>query len=631
VSECWTPAWEEACRVGLAAHARRASAGEPDPAVPVDCPMLDRIVAAFGLSGFERDLLVLAAADELGDPVGALSPATALERLDGAHWAAVAPSAALRRWELVRVDGTEPLHGRVRIDERVLFALLGVRTVDGGLRRLARPLEPTAAADALPSIANAAAMMAERLAGEDSPLLQLSGPDLGASRRVAASAAARLGLAAWELDVSALPAAPEDIDALSVLLERELVLGDAIAVAVDEASDAPGRRALRRLADRTGAPLVVVAERLGRDWERPTVAIELAQVAPDELTQLWTDGLGPAARDVTATIARLVSDFGLPVDRVSDVAADARAEAARGEDLGAATWRAARRCARSALDGLAERVTAVAAWEDLVLPELHLRTLREIAAHVRARGTVEREWGFGARGESLAVTALFHGPSGVGKTLAARVIASELDLDLYRIDLSQTVSKYIGETEKNLKRLFDAAEQSGAVLVFDEADALFGKRSEVHDAQDRYANIEVSYLLQRMDAYRGLAVLTTNLPANLDAAFQRRIRYAVAFPLPDQASRRRIWARAFPAAAPASELDLDQLAQLAISGAGIAAIALGAAVQAADAGVPIAMAHVLRAAQSEYAKLGRSISATELEGWSLPEPDRARLRAVGAS
>ncbi len=210
---------------------------------------------------------------------------------------------------------------------------------------------------------------------------------------------------------------------------------------------------------------------------------------------------------------------------------------------------------------------------------------------------------------------MFAGASGVGKTLAAEVIANELHLDLYRVDLSSTVSKFIGETEKNLRRIFDAAEEGGAVLLFDEADALFGKRSEVKDSHDRYANIEVSYLLQRMESYRGLAVLTTNLKSSLDPAFLRRIRFIVHFPFPDVRQRGDIWRRAFPAATPTNKLDIAKLARLNVAGGNIKNIAMGAAFIAADEDRPVGMGHVLAAARAEYAKLEKSLTPAEIEGW----------------
>ena len=195
------------------------------------------------------------------------------------------------------------------------------------------------------------------------------------------------------------------------------------------------------------------------------------------------------------------------------------------------------------------------------------------------------------------------------------MLAQELRLDLYRIDLSAVVSKYIGETEKNLRRVFDAAEVSGAILLFDEADALFGKRSDVKDSHDRYANIEVSYLLQRMEAYRGLAILTSNLKDALDTAFLRRIRFIVHFPFPDAEQRAAIWQQIFPAATPVAGLDMHKLARLNVAGGNIRNIALHAAFLAADANEPVGMAHLLAAARREYAKLERPVTEAEIREW----------------
>lgn len=239
-----------------------------------------------------------------------------------------------------------------------------------------------------------------------------------------------------------------------------------------------------------------------------------------------------------------------------------------------------------------------------------------MAAQVRHRLTVYQDWGFGHRStRGLGITALFAGESGTGKTMAAEVLANELNLDLYRIDLSAVVSKYIGETERNLRRLFDAADESGAILLFDEADALFGKRSEVKDSHDRYANIEVSYLLQRMEAYRGLAILTTNMKAALDQAFHRRLRFVIQFPFPDASQREAIWRSMFPAATPTDGLDYAKLAKLHMAGGNIRNIALNAAFLAAHAGESVRMGHLLQAAHSEAAKRDRPLSDAETRGW----------------
>jgi SpoVK/Ycf46/Vps4 family AAA+-type ATPase len=245
-----------------------------------------------------------------------------------------------------------------------------------------------------------------------------------------------------------------------------------------------------------------------------------------------------------------------------------------------------------------------------------METLRQIAIHVRQRAKVYQTWGFAGKGSrGLGISAMFAGPSGTGKTMAAEVLANDLRLDLYRIDLSQVVSKYIGETEKNLRRVFDAADLGAAILLFDEADALFGKRSEVRDSHDRYANIEVSYLLQRMEAYRGLAILTTNRKSALDQAFLRRIRFVVEFPFPEPAERAEIWRRIFPAATPVEGVRVDRLARLNAAGGHIRNIAVGAAFLAAEAGEPVRMSHLLSAARSEFAKLERPLTDAEVAGW----------------
>jgi SpoVK/Ycf46/Vps4 family AAA+-type ATPase len=279
-------------------------------------------------------------------------------------------------------------------------------------------------------------------------------------------------------------------------------------------------------------------------------------------------------------------------------------------------WNASRERARQGLDSLAERIETRCGWDDLVLPPAQIEVLRTLAVQVRERDRVYRQWGFAEKStRGLGIAALFAGTSGTGKTLAAEVISNELRLDLYRIDLASLVSKYIGETEKNLARVFAAAETSGAILLFDEADALFGKRSEVRDSHDRYANIEVSYLLQRIESYRGLSILTTNLKQAVDPAFLRRIRFIIQFPFPENAARRDIWERVFPVAVPREAIDLDKLARLNLAGGYIRNIVLNAAFLAADRGEPVRMSHLRTAAEAEYAKLERPLPRAEVGDW----------------
>jgi SpoVK/Ycf46/Vps4 family AAA+-type ATPase len=272
---------------------------------------------------------------------------------------------------------------------------------------------------------------------------------------------------------------------------------------------------------------------------------------------------------------------------------------------------AVRRLASGRLENLAVRIAPRRTWDDLVLPRHQERQLRELVARYRLSTTVYDDWGFRPI-PSSGIVALFAGPSGTGKTLAVEVIGHALNLDVYKIDLSTVVSKYIGETEKNLEQIFSAASSANLVLFFDEADAIFGKRSEVADAHDRYANIEVAYLLQRLERYDGIVAMATNLRANIDDAFLRRIHVHVEFRDPDEQERLRIWQLSFPPSAPAEELDLPWLAkQFRITGGNIRNAALTAAFFAAEDDRPIAMQDVVRGLDREFEKIGRLRTETD--------------------
>lgn len=336
-----------------------------------------------------------------------------------------------------------------------------------------------------------------------------------------------------------------------------------------------------------------------------------------EQRDLWQAALGVLTAELNGHVDAVVSHFNLSAPTIRAIGTEFQHQPST---VNAQTpdrlWEACRTQARTRLDDLAQRIQPSATWANLVLPTAQRQLLRELVAQVRQRTTVYETWEFALRGSNgLGISALFAGTSGTGKTMAAEVLAQALQLDLYRIDLSQVVSKYIGETEKNLRRVFDAAEAGGAILLFDEADALFGKRSEVKDSHDRHANIEVSYLLQRMEAYRGLAILTTNLRSAIDPAFLRRIRFVVQFPFLDTAQRTEIWQGMFPAKLPTEGLDYSKLAQLNVAGGNIRNIALNAAFLAADSGESVQMKHLLRAAKSEYAKLEKTLTDAEAGDW----------------
>ena len=599
---------------------------------------LDALCASFGLSRFERDLLLLCAGIELDSTVAPLCAAAqgdpsrnyptfslALAALPDAHWSALTPDAPLRRWRLIEVgNGPALTVTPLRIDERVLHYLAGVPQLDERLVGMIEPLAPAAIADLVPSHA----VVAESIAAAWSaaaerrrvPVVQLSTAYPVDCRPVASAAAAAVGLRAMALPSDLIPTAAAELGALLRLCEREAALGGAVLLLeFDSDSSAPEdarSRGAERLIERFNGPIVITSREPRPITHRPVIQLNVDRPTTPEQRSAWR--LALATLDDASRVDAIASQFSMGLPAIRSIAAEAiaRAAALPGADIAEVTWSTCRGHCRTRLDGLAQRIEPAAGWEDLVLPEPQIQSLRQIAIHVRHRATVYDKWGFGAKSSrGLGISALFAGVSGTGKTMAAEVLAAELRLDLYRIDLASMVSKYIGETEKNLRKVFDAAEESGAILLFDEADALFGKRSEVKDSHDRYANIEVSYLLQRIEAYRGLAILTTNLKSSLDTAFLRRLRFIVQFPFPDAEQRAEIWRRVFPAATPTEGLDISKLAKLNVPGGNIRNIALNAAFLAAEAGQAIWMSHIYQAAKAEYAKLERPGVEAEIGGW----------------
>jgi hypothetical protein len=595
--------------------ALRSLLDEDDAPLPEPPPALERIAAAFGLSPFERDLLLFCAAGELDPEFPSATFGVALAAIPMPHWSALAPTAPLRRYRLIEMDAREPLvSARLRIDERILHELVGVPHLDARLHGLVEPLSPAELPGSRRALVDKLAALWERPAVAGWPVVQLCAVDASAMRELVAAAAELHRLAPFALAAADVPASPSERDGLARLWEREAALLGAVLLIEREDDDPPdATRAATRLAETIGAPVALAGREPVPLRGRTTVRLTVPALGVGERTALWRDALGPAAAGLDGDVDAVALQFALSAQAVRAAAADLAGQGSTGAD---ALWEAAREQARPRLEELAQRIDPCACWDDLVVPELQGRTLREIVLHVRNRVRVYEAWGFaGKSARGLGISALFTGPSGTGKTMAAEVLANELRLDLYRIDLSSVVSKYIGETEKNLRRVFDAADGGGAILLFDEADALFGKRSEVKDSHDRYANIEVGYLLQRMEAYRGLAILTTNMRGALDAAFLRRLRFVVQFPFPDAARRAEIWRRVFPADAPTEGLDPASLARLDVAGGTIRNVALNAAFLAADAGEPIRMSHLARAARSEVAKLERPLTESEIGGW----------------
>jgi AAA+ superfamily predicted ATPase len=455
------------------------------------------------------------------------------------------------------------------------------------------------------------------------PALHLVGPP-GAGKGASARALCdRLGLKLFVLDPAVLELTPADLDEFLPTIDRDGILLE-FAVYCDltkiELNGPPGAAAVAAQRFNRLGILRIAGSRnpLGLDD-----ALSVSITKPDAAAQsaLWRVALNGSATALSGRIDLLVQQFDFGPQQIAEAAAATRESLELShpldDDTGAEAllWQSCRARAGNRLEDLAQRIQPAFGWDDIVVADDVMGQLREIAAQVELRPLVYGRWGFGERlSRGRGITALFAGPSGTGKTMAAEVLANALRLDLYRVDLASVVSKYIGETEKNLRRIFDAAEDGGVILFFDEADALFGKRSDVKDSHDRYANIEISYLLQRMEAYQGLAVLATNMKAILDQAFFRRIRFVVNFPFPDATQRAEIWRRMFPATAPTYGLELARLSRLNVAGGSIRNIALNAAFLAAKADQPICMTHVLEAARAEYAKLEKPLTDAEFRG-----------------
>jgi hypothetical protein len=613
-------------------------------------PALETLVQLFGLSAFERNVLLLCAGAELDSSFAASFAAAhgnplhpyptfglALATMPHAHWSALAPDAPLRYWRLLEFaqggspgapNTTRPL----RIDERILHYLTGISHLDERLAASAQ--RASVEQELMPSHERIAQQIltgwkqaGQKHAGRKHspadgrwPIILLSGPSAQNIQTLAARACVFAG---WDLHVISSDAVPTGIaerNSFMRLWERESVLSRT-AVLLDHhdhsQTEPTHAAAVSDFIQKINAALMVSSRERPRFRGRPSLEFDVKPPTPAEQGAEWRLALGELAVSFNGGLDILASQFSLTGPAIRSAATSVRSSPAEGKQhLLDGIWEECRRLTRTRMDDLAQRIESAAAWDDLVLPDAQKDILREIVAHVKCRNCVYESWGFATKGgRGLGISALFAGASGTGKTMAGEVLARDLRLDLYRIDLSSVISKYIGETEKNLRRLFDAAEEGGAILLFDEADALFGKRSEVKDSHDRYANIEVSYLLQRMECYRGLAILTTNFKSALDAAFLRRIRFVLQFPFPDAEQRAEIWRRIFPASTPTRGLELQKLAQLNVPGGNIRNIALNSAFLAADEASDVRMSHILRAARSEYAKLEKTLTEGETHGW----------------
>jgi hypothetical protein len=588
------------------------------------------VAESFGLSPADLDILLLSALVDL-DPearelcrahpsnAGQPRPTVGLA-LDitgtptdhvsaSAHFGETAP---LVRHHLVAIEGfDQPLTSRpYAVPDRVVRALWGSSQVDPLLRNLVTPLigVPSPEAEA---VARAIRTGVRTVYVRERPA--------ASGLAFAASIIDALEVSAIAFDLRRL-GADHSAYGVAAAAAREGGLRDSLVVIGPIDKLATDLEALTPLVDAPWPVVMYGSQAWEPSWSRSIpYVVEAPRVDQSSVSELWSTTLArhdtqldPDARDV-------VSVLRLTPDEAVRAAVSAVLAAASDETRGPITPQHVRVAARAQsagrLETLAERVEPRTSFDDLVLAPRLLEQVTQIAARRRHRDRVLGEWGMGGpASRGRGITALFAGDSGTGKTLSAEAIAGELGVDLYVIDLSTVVDKYIGETEKNLGRVFDEAEGINGVLFFDEADAIFGKRTETSDARDRYANVEVAYLLQRMERFDGVAILATNLRSNIDEAFTRRLDVIVHFMLPDAEHRRLLWERHLPDTLPKSDdIDIPFLAKkFDIAGGVIRNVALTAAYRAADQGEPVSMAHLLWAMNFEFTKMGRLFDSTGL-------------------
>jgi AAA+ superfamily predicted ATPase len=622
------PSLDEQVAEALAA---REAAAMVDPP-----PALVMLANLFALSAFERDTLLLCAALDFDPTLASLCGAAlgnpsrnyptfslALSLFDEPRWDALCAQTPLRYSRLLEISqpGAVALTAAaLRADERIVNFLKGINVLDDRLSTLVNPVDSTHGMGLAASQRAIVDDILQRLQavpqGSILPVVQLRGGDEGSALAIARLVCATVGRQLYSTEVETLPSQIADIETMARLWHREsFLLPLALYIQVEnlDGDSTETNAALHRILSREIGLIFLSVPDTALRLNRPSLIVEVQRPTPAEQCELWTSLLNATASEteVCDTAKALVGQFDFSVNDILEAAS--LASNCADAQIQTSVWRACRNVTRPRLDSLAQRLKPKATWDDLVLPEEQMSLMRQIAGQVRNRHKVYDEWGFSrSMNRGFGINALFSGESGTGKTMAAEVLANDLQLNLYRIDLSAVVSKYIGETEKNLRKLFDGAERGGSILLFDEADALFGKRSEVKDSHDRYANIEINYLLQRMEAFRGLAILATNMKSSLDAAFMRRLRFIVNLPFPGIKERKLIWQKALPPQTPTRGLDYERLARLSLSGGNIHSIALNAAFIAAQNGQTVTMPILTTAVRAELKKLEKGYSESEL-------------------
>ncbi|MEP6068060.1 MAG: AAA family ATPase [Paracoccaceae bacterium] len=592
----------------LAVFAKDMISGDPLDLSVFEGTRVSQLGAGFNLRSDETAVLCLLAALSLSDAHNTRLPeltiGAALKMFPTLGWSDFAPTSVLRDWYLIHASPTNELHrSRLNIDSHILNWILSVPSVDHRLKPYVAQLPDTTV---LPRFYNdfIARSCAHISSGPSASQCMIVGDGPMIRARAACDAISRLGMRPLPLEPGIMDLPAPDRTHLFRLIARETILSKSLPViAFPDKNDL----VLHRLQG-LGVPAFILCDHAPRTPSASVHVLALPTLDATLRAHVWRDHLGVADAE---QINALAETFHIGADEI--VAICNSSDHSDPDQKLANIWSTARQNLRPSNNPLAHVATPKATWDDLILPPLTERTLKAFSGQVRHRAKVYRTWGFADRlHRGLGITALFAGPSGTGKTLAAEVIANDLQLDLLHVNISQVVDKYIGETEKHIGRMFDAAERSGAILFFDEADALFGQRSDGDSNQSRFASMTVAYLLQRIETSSAVCILATNLLGNIDDAFMRRMRYVIHFAFPAASERKHLWETVFPASAPVSALDFAKLAQLPAAGGTIRNASLNAAFLAADEDSDIGMLHVLHALELENSKLAQPLDLNPL-------------------
>ena len=617
------------------AVADQCLASEPRPALVTISQQFGLTTLEYGLlllcigMEFEPDVAILCGQAQNSKTLNYPTFSLAFSLFENPDWSVMSPERPLRYWRLVEIvqSVVQPLStSALRADERVVNYVKGLNYLDDRLHPFVSKLEHDDTEIVLPPSQQATLQRVLQYLSSSQPqsrlpVVQVLGSDIKSKRLVLWHIAQAVGWTIYEISSDLIPDSVSELDTFSRLWQRESFLTP-VALYIDahdrkdqgESISAWSAR-LTRFLERGDGVFFIGTYDPTPISNRAVLKIDVAKPTTLEQRRAWEAVLSEHAPQAASQLA---GQFDLSIAEIQEiadlVATNPSSNGHNIDDIYDRLWYECIATTRPRLDTLAQRINAKATWNDIVLPDTALRLLQQITNQVRNRAIVYDNWGFRERmSRGLGMIALFSGESGTGKTMAAEVIATDLGLNLYRIDLSAVVSKYIGETEKNLRKLFDAAEEGGSILFFDEADAIFGKRSQVKDSRDRYANIETNYLLQRLESYRGLAILATNLRSNMDDAFTRRLRFIINFPFPNDESRLHIWKKVFPADVPLGRLDYEYLASFDVAGGSIYNVALNAAFLAAANNEHVQMHHIMECMRNEYLKSSRLIDERKFE------------------